>query len=983
MSATEISAHGSGSASTVGTSAAEQSVSFEARPKEEPREQAALARRIAVAVPLAVAIALLTLESPHDSTARWVTAALAVPVQFWCGLPFLRSAWAGGRRGAISADTLIALGTLASFVYSTVILIAQTHGYQHGVPVGQFEMSLDYYMGAAIVAAVLIARWCEAMARGRAGGTTSDLAPLGATLPRLAEPEASNADERLVAVEQMRRRVERPCASAPRIQRLADRISAVFAPFVVALAAVTALAWVLTGQGDHGMFASLHLERGMDATIAVLIVACPYALALAAPLAILAGMGRGANLGLLIRGGEILARSQSLDTIVLDEAITVTNEVLHHDAATAGLIALADTIKPEARDAVAGLRRMGLDVALLTGQSERMAHAFASAVGIESVLADVGPDEKAAQIERLQREGHRVAIVGDGVNDAAALAQADLGIAIGPGAGVAIEADISLLSGDLRGVPRALRLARETRAIALQNLGWAFAYNLIALPLAATGLLNPALAAVATGVSSIAVVGNSLRLRHFGREGQPTPVRGPFTRRASVAVAMVVPAVLLGGLVLGAPDTFGVPSSVTHVFTATSGATLEVEATPLTADEVGVHLYLYDATNAQTVAGRIPITATSSSGQRAAGTVYTIAPDHDFGAIRLSTGVWDLHISVTDSAGQRLGGSFAVPVNVAGAKIAATATLKPGTRPPAPASATSHTTASRPSSTGQLAAAKVAPDQLSVADELGPDIVAAWITHVNGHLSVQLHTLNGLEEPATIPVSLAHATIDGHCGLGCYDVILAGSASTLLVHAVIDGTAYTARLPVAFDAGGDRSAVALLRRVDAAQVKLRSALADESLASSPATVEGTDYKIQAPNRFAYHVALNGKLTDATIIIGTHEWDRTPGQAWQAGSFGTQPFSAASYLDWWADYLDAPRLLDLDRVGKTEIADIATVTELPGLGPVWLRLHIDATHDRMLYVRMITVEHFMTESWSNFNTPESITPPVLPAHRSAG
>jgi hypothetical protein len=174
-----------------------------------------------------------------------------------------------------------------------------------------------------------------------------------------------------------------------------------------------------------------------------------------------------------------------------------------------------------------------------------------------------------------------------------------------------------------------------------------------------------------------------------------------------------------------------------------------------------------------------------------------------------------------------------------------------------------------------------------------------------------------------------------------------------------------------------------MRRVDAAQVKLRSALADESLASSPATVEGTDYKIQAPNRFAYQVALNGKLTDATIIIGTHEWDRTPGQAWQAGSFGAQPFSAASYLDWWADYVDAPRLLDLDRVGKTEIADIATVTELPGLGPVWLRLHIDATHDRMLYVRMITVEHFMTESWSNFNTPESITPPVLPAHRSAG
>jgi hypothetical protein len=215
-------------------------------------------------------------------------------------------------------------------------------------------------------------------------------------------------------------------------------------------------------------------------------------------------------------------------------------------------------------------------------------------------------------------------------------------------------------------------------------------------------------------------------------------------------------------------------------------------------------------------------------------------------------------------------------------------------------------------------------------------------------------------------------------------VILAGSASTLIVHAVIDGTAYTARLPVGFDAAGDRRAVALLRRVDAAQVKLRSAVADESLASSPAAVDATDFKIQAPNRFAYQVAINGKLTDTTIIIGTREWDRTPGQTWQAGSFGTQPFSAAGYLDWWADYADAPRLLDLDRVGKTEIADIATLTELPGLGPVWLRFHIDATDDRMLYVRMITVAHFMTESWSNFNNTESITPPPAQATRqSAG
>jgi cation-transporting ATPase V/Cu+-exporting ATPase len=1143
----------------VGTRAAAQALSFEAHDEDEAREQAGLARRIAVAVPLAVAIAVLTFTSPHDSTTRWITAALAVPVQFWCGLPFLQSAWARARGRAMNMDTLIALGTLTSFVYSTVMLITQTHSYQHGVPVGQFEMSLDYDMGSTIIAALLIARWCEARARSRAGRAIRELARLGATQARLVDPEDPGAAERLVAVELVRRGdiflvrpgdkvpvdgividgasavdeslltgeslpvekssgslltgatlnidgvltaratavgadtalsqlvglVERAQASQPHLQRLADRIATVFAPFVVAVAAVTALVWVLTGQGEHGMFASMHLDRGIDATIAVLIVACPCALGLAIPVAILAGTGRGANLGLLIHGGEILERSQDLDTIVLDKTGTVTTGklsvaevwaspgedpdavlalaaavergsehpvaiavvaaarerdlelpavdafrsipgrgaqartdgegvwvgrptslagsaetaallerweergrsaiVLERDATIVGAIALADTIKPEAKDAVAGLRRMGLDVQLLTGDNERVARAVAAAVGIESVLAGVGPGARLEQIERLQRDGRRVGMVGDGVNDAAALAQADLGIAMGTGARVAIEAaDISVLSGDLRGVPRALRLARETYTIVLQNLGWAFGYNLVALPLAVTGLLSPALAAVAMGVSSITVVANSLRLRRFGRQGRPTPVHGPLARRASVVVAMVVPVLLLGGLVLGAPNTFAVPSSATHIFTARSGATLEVEVTPLTAGEVGVHLYLYDATNAQTFAGRIPLIATSSRGQRAVGTVYTIAPNHDFGAIRLSAGVWDLHVAVTDSAGQRLGGSFAVPINGTEASISATRTLKPGVRPPAPASASARSPATpQRSAAGQVVGAKVAPDQLSVADELGPDIVAAWITHVRGHLSVQLHTLSGLEEAAAIPISLPHASIAGHCGLGCDDVILADSASALIVHAVIDGTAYTARLPVAFDAAGDRRAVALLQRVDGAQVKLRSALANESLASSPAAVEGTDFKIQAPNRFAYQVALNGKLTDATVIIGTREWDRTPGQAWQAGSFGTQPFSAASYFDWWAAYADSPRLLDLDRVGNTEIADIATVTELPGLGPVWLRLHIDATHDRMLYVRMITVEHFMTESWSDFNGAGPITPPVHPTHSSAG
>ncbi|HEY1774578.1 MAG TPA: cation-translocating P-type ATPase [Solirubrobacteraceae bacterium] len=804
----------------------------------EHHEQVDLLRRIAVAVPLAVAIIVLTYAAPHATAARWIAGALAVPVQFWCGLPFLRSAWARARARATNMDTLIALSTLASFVYSTVLLVTQTHTYQHGVPVGQFEMTLDYDMGATIIAALLIARWCEAKARNRAGRAVRELVRLGATQARVLDGEDSDAPERMVAVEAVRRGdvfrvrpgdvvpvdgividgasavdesmltgeslpvekqagalvtgatvnvdgvlraraiavgadtalsrlvdlVERAQASKPQIQRLADRIAVFFVPFVVLLAAGTALAWILTGQGEHGMFASMHLERGIEATIAVLIVACPCALGLATPVAILAGTGRGASLGLLIRGADILERSQDLDTIVLDKTGTITTGALsvadawtapgfeadrvlalaaaaergsEHPVAVAvvaaarergleplvaadfrsipgrgvravvdgaliwagrpdtpelspaaatvmqrwegdgrtaivveregeiiGALALGDTIKPEARSAIEGLRAMGLDVQLLTGDNRRAAQLVASEVGIEHVLAEVSPSAKLEHVVALQRDGRRVGMVGDGVNDAAALAQADLGIAMGTGVGAAIEAaDISVLGGDLRGVPRALRLARETYTIVLQNLGWAFGYNLIALPLAVTGLLSPVLAALAMGLSSITVVTNSLRLRRFGRPGHMTPARGRGRRRASVAVATLVPVALLGALVLGVPDTFAVPANEWHTFTGPGGESVQVEVTPLVAGAVNVHYYLSGATNAPTTFGRIPISATSSTGGHAVGAVYILAPDHDLGTIRLSTGVWDLHVALTDSAGHVLRGSFAVPIN--------------------------------------------------------------------------------------------------------------------------------------------------------------------------------------------------------------------------------------------------------------------------------------------------------------------------------
>jgi copper-transporting P-type ATPase V len=835
-------------AAPVGIDAREQAHAFEQLERDEAREQAGLLARIAVAVPLAAAITILTYAQPHDTTARWITAALAVPVQGWCAAPFLRSAWARARTRSTNMDTLIALSTLASFVYSTVMLLTAGAVYEHGVPVGKFNMPLDYDMGAIIVAALLLARWCEAKARSRSGRALRELAQLGATQARLLDAEDPHAPERLVAVEQVRRGdllrvrpgdripvdgividgasavdesmltgeslpvekqpgalvtgatvnidgvlvvraaavgadtalshlvalVERAQASKPKIQRLADDIARVFVPAVLVLAAGTALGWVLTGEGLQGMFAMMHLQRGIDATIAVLIIACPCALGLATPVAILVGTGRGANLGLLIRSAETLERSQHLDTIVLDKTGTVTTGELsvaelwaaagheretvlalaaaaeagsEHPVAAAivaaasdqglqparasefrstpgqgvhalidgtavwvgrvqarscsaelesmldgwerqgrtavvisleaangepagagaqivGAIALADTVKPEAREAIAGLRRMGIDVELLTGDNERAARAVAEQVGIERVLAGVTPAAKLEEIERLQRAGRRVAMVGDGVNDAAALARADLGIAMGTGVGAAIEAaDISVLSGDLRGVARALRLARETYTIVLQNLGWAFGYNLVAIPLAITGLLSPALAAVAMGLSSITVVTNSLRLRRFGTPGRPTPVRSHRQRLASVAVAAAIPAVLLGSLVIADPNSFAVPRSASETLVEPAGETLQVYVVSLRPGIVDLHLFLQGATSPRVGFRSISMSAVSATGAHAKVSFYDAGTGHEIAEAPLTRGVWKLHVSGADAAGRRLTGSFALPIN--------------------------------------------------------------------------------------------------------------------------------------------------------------------------------------------------------------------------------------------------------------------------------------------------------------------------------
>lgn len=670
------------------------------------------------AILLAMAMDIAGLVLFRNATLHaWLVLALATPVQLVLGWPFYRGTVASLRQLNPNMDVLVALGTTVAYVYSAWIVVSGQHG-EH----------MYFDVSAAVLLFISMGKYFEETAKGATsrairlllaqGARTATLlrdgaeveVPVEAVKPGdrvLVRPGqrvpvdgvvvegASTIDESMLtgesvpverkpgdrviggtvnqagmlvieatavgeeaALQQLVRLVEEAQGSKAPVQRLVDRVAAIFVPAVIVLALATFLGWGL---------AAGRWEKGMTAAVAVLVVACPCALGLATPTAIMVGTGLGASRGILVRNARVLERTRKLDVIVLDKTGTLTegrpqvvdivpvadlpgNELLRlaasaeapseHplsravvdaaieqgidlappsgftsmtgrgvqamvngqlvqvgspamfeelgfplaavrerivaleeagrtvvvvavDGTLVGLLGLFDDVKKNARRAVEALNRMGIRVVMLTGDNPRAAAAVAQSVGITDYRASVRPEDKLAFIRQLQAEGQAVAMAGDGINDAPALAQADVGIAMSTGTDVAIEAgDITLLHGDVAKIAEAIVLSRATLQTVVQNLVWAFGYNVLALPVAAAGLLNPLFAGAAMALSSVSVMANSLRLRTKARsmaraagneytapvEGVLQANRGPVVAMALAVLLLVVPLLVFTGI---------------------------------------------------------------------------------------------------------------------------------------------------------------------------------------------------------------------------------------------------------------------------------------------------------------------------------------------------------------------------------------------------------------------------------------------------